>query len=391
MKILIYSHYFRPSVGGVERVVESLAVGFSELGHGVTVATATPADRAADAGLPYRVIRRPRMLSLARLIREHNVTHLAGPALLPMFLAWFLRRLFVIEHHTYQAICPNGLLIFQPTRTVCPGHFQAGRHRECLRCNAGLGGWKSFRLWILGFPRLWFCKRATCNLAITNHVQGRLSLPRSRMIYHGVPPAEPAADPGANGMGQDSPISFAFVGRFVTEKGLPVLVDAAALLQRQGVPFHLKFIGDGPERPRVEAAVRAHGLQERATFTGILPPEEVQHASADASALIVPSLWEELCPLAPIEQMMRGKALVVSSIGGLAEVVGEAGLQFRPGDSESIADCMWRLASEPQLVQALGSAARARAVALFRESQMIEAHLELYREVSIRHPESAAP
>jgi glycogen synthase len=390
MKILIYSHYFLPSVGGVERVVESLARGFSERGHRVTVATATLADPAGDAGLPYRILRRPGVFSLMRLIREHDVTHLAGPALLPMFLAWLLRRPFVIEHHSYQAVCPNGLLLQQPAGTVCPGHFQAGRHRECLRCNSGRGQWKSFRMWLLGFPRLLLCRRTSSNIAISRHVSNRLSLPRSRLIYHGVPDASVTSNLGAKQPGPDAPLCFAYIGRFVPEKGLSALIEAAAILQQEGVSFRLKLIGDGPERPRLEASVKARGLQERIVFTGMLAPEDLARASADVSVAVMSSLCEEMCPLAPIEQMMRGKALVVSSIGGLAEVVGEAGLQFQPADSAGLASCMRRLAAEPELVRRLGEAARDRALTLFRYGEMIEAHLKLYREVSVRGPEPGA-
>ncbi len=389
MKILIYAHDFAPSVGGVERIVERLAREFAGRGHGVSVVTETPAGPGGDAGFPFRVVRRPGLAGLARLIRGHDVTHLAGPALLPMILGWALRRPVVVEHHVYQAICPNGLLMYQPTREVCPGHFQAGRHRECLRCNAGLGTRKSFRMWLLGFPRLWFCKRVACNIAITDHVLRRLSLPHSRMIYHGVAPDRSSPGPEPEPGRPDTTISFAYVGRFIREKGITVIVEAAARLQSEGLPVRLIFIGDGPERPGVEAAAERLGLRDRVTFTGMLDAEDLQRATADPPVLIVPSLWEELCPLAPMEQMMRGKALIASAIGGLAEVVGDAGLQFQPGDPESLASCMRRLALDPELVRKLGESARHRALTLFQESAMIDAHLKLYRDVSSRSPNPA--
>lgn len=382
MKILIYSHYFSPSVGGAERVVESLARGFAERGHRVTVATGTPAEPAADSGLPYGVVRQPRLMQLARLVREHDVAHLAGPALLPMFLAWLFRRPMLIHHHVYQAICPNGLLLYQPNGTVCPGHFQAGRHGECLRCNAGLGRWRSFRMWASGFPRLWLCKRAAHNVAITNHVQRRLSLPRSQVIYNGVPCSESSSVSSVESISPGAPVSFAFVGRFVAEKGLPVLVDAAARLQSQGFPFRLQLIGDGPERPNIEAAVRARGLHGQITFTGILHGEDLRRATGDAVAVVMPSIWEETAGMAAIEQMMRGRVVIASDIGGLGEIVDGAGLKFPPGDSESLSSCMRRLACDSELVRKLGEDARHRARALFGVEAMIDGHLKLCLEVS---------
>lgn len=391
MKTLIYSHYFSPSVGGTERVVESLARGLAERGHQVTVVTAIPAPLAADSGLPYRVVRQPGFMQLARLIRAHDVVHLAGPALLPMFLSWLLSRPTVIEHHVYQAVCPNGLLLHQPTLTVCPGHFQTGRHRECLRCNAGLGRWKSFRMWASAFPRLWLCKRAAYNVAVSNHAQHRLGLPRSRVIYHGVPPAVTSAvtppDLTANDVAGDSPISFAFVGRFVKEKGLLVLLDAIALLQRQGHPFRLKLIGDGPERPNIEAAVRAKGLEGQITFTGMLEREYLHRATEDSCAVIMPSICEETGGMVAIEQMMRGRVVIASDIGGLGEVVENAGLRFPPGDANALAVCMRRVREEPGLIARLSVAARHRALALFGRERMIAEHERLYASVLNRRTE----
>lgn len=382
MKILVYSHYFLPSVGGVERLVDSLARGFAERGHKVSVAAMTPAGAFDDAGLPYTVVRCPGFATLLRLIRHHDVTHLAGPALLPMFLAYFLRKPVTVEHHVYQAICPNGLLVFQPDQSVCPGHFMARRHRECLRCNAARGRVRSLRMWLLAFPRLWLCRRVAANVAVTEHVRCRLQLPNSRLIYHGTATTNSAGRGSAAAAEGGSVPCFAYVGRFVGEKGLPLLIEAGGRLKLDGLSFHLKLIGDGPLRASLEAAVRSHGLQDRTTFTGMLGPGDLRRETASVTALVMPSTWEETAGLAAIEQMMRGRALIVSEIGGLSEVVGDAGLKFPVGDAPALAACMNRLIQDPSLARRLGESARQRALAHFSRNDMIEAHLQVYRELS---------
>ncbi|HWZ25885.1 MAG TPA: hypothetical protein VN037_11440, partial [Verrucomicrobiae bacterium] len=140
MNLLIYSHYFAPSVGGVESIVQSLAAGIAELrtANGnrefeVTVVTETPAG-SHDDKFPFRLVRCPGLIRLWQLVRASDVIHSAGPAFLPMFLAWLSRKQFVVEHHGYQATCPNGLFVHQPERSICPGHFQAGRYSECFHC-----------------------------------------------------------------------------------------------------------------------------------------------------------------------------------------------------------------------------------------------------------------
>src|ERR1700692_781601 len=131
MKLLIYSHYFAPSVGGVESIVQSLASGIAQLRtlngdreFNVTVVAETPAGSYDDTKFPFRVVRRPGVIRLWQLVRASGVIHVAGPAFLPMFLAWLSRKRFVVEHHGYQATCPNGLFVHQSDRTICPGYFR---------------------------------------------------------------------------------------------------------------------------------------------------------------------------------------------------------------------------------------------------------------------------
>src|ERR1700722_3933137 len=116
VKLLIYSHYFTPSVGGVETIVTLLARKLADTSNAytngenfkITVATQTPADAFDDRTLPFPVVRTPSLLHLWPPIRSADVVHIAGPSLLPMFLAKLARTPYVVEHHGYQAIFPNG-------------------------------------------------------------------------------------------------------------------------------------------------------------------------------------------------------------------------------------------------------------------------------------------
>ena len=93
------------------------------------------------------MVRQPSLRELTRLIRAADVVHLAGPAFLPLLAALLLRKPVVVEHHGFQTICPNGQLFYEPTQQPCPGHFMAGRHGECIRCNARNGLLRSFIMW----------------------------------------------------------------------------------------------------------------------------------------------------------------------------------------------------------------------------------------------------
>jgi glycosyltransferase involved in cell wall biosynthesis len=382
LKVLIYTHSFAPNVGGAETLVMLLAGGLADsLGvygkEEITVITPTPADGFDDGSLPFSVVRRPGLIRLVRLIMGANILHLAGPCLVPLVFGLLLRKRIVIEHHCFQPICPNGLLFYGPTQMPCPGHFMAGRHYECLRCNAASGRLHSLKLWLLTFPRRWLCGFVSANVAITGWLARELRLPATVTIHCGVKERRDRVVQ----KGIKIPLTFAFIGRLVTTKGVHILLQAANLLRSRGLTFNLKIIGEGPERSKLEAQANALGLTDRVSFMGYLPEEGLKEALADVAVVVMPSLNGETFGLVAAENMIQGRSVVVSDIGVLSEVVGDAGLRFPPGDSEGLAACLQSILEDPELLLELQERARKRALELFKQERMVGNHLSLYRGV----------
>jgi glycosyltransferase involved in cell wall biosynthesis len=407
MKLLLYSHSFAPNVGGVETVVISLARGLADLRtvnnrplFDLSVATETPAGDFDDASLPFTVVRQPGVLALRRLIRDADVIHLAGPVLLPLFLARLARKPVALEHHGYQAICPNGLLLHQPDGSICPGHFQAGRYGKCVSCQAAQMSWfRSLVSVLLMFPRNALARRASRNLAISTHVLKRHNLPHSQVIYYGIDASsDQCSDANLDDCADDSSeapapadqtlpsplkkVTFAYVGRLVPEKGLPVLLAATSILRRQGFDFAVLLVGDGPERQRLEATIAQTGLIEVVHVTGFLRGAALTQTLNRVGVVVMPSVWEETAGLAAIEHMMRGRLVIASKIGGLGEVVGDSGITCKAGDPEDLARCMRDVLQSPASIVALGYKARERAKSLFLRERMIADHRRIYQEIS---------
>jgi glycosyltransferase involved in cell wall biosynthesis len=385
MNLLIYSHYFAPSVGGVEAIVRSLAAGIAELRtlngdreFNVTVVTETPAGSHDDGKFPFRVVRRPGVIRLWQLVRASDVIHSAGPAFLPMFLAWLSRKRFVVEHHGYQATCPNGLFVHQPDRAICPGYFQAGRYGECFQCLRAdfSSGITAAKLLTFMFPRHWLARVATTNIAVTSHVDHRQKLPHTKVVYHGIEDPLPIPDRSL----PSQKLRIAYVGRLVPEKGIPVLLEAAKILKAEGHNFEIRIIGDGSERPRLEDLIQRAKLQSFASITGFLTGDAFARALQDVSVVVMPSTWEETAGLAAIEQMMRGRLVIAADIGGLTEVLGDTGLKFVPGNAVSLADCLRTVIQNPGLIGSYGEKARSRALQLFQRSKMLVGHAQIYRD-----------
>jgi glycogen(starch) synthase len=382
MKLLIYSHFFAPSVGGVETLVFSLARGLARLRapngdpeFEITLVTNTPAEGFDDTSLPFRVVRGPTLIHLWDFIRGSDVVHVAGVALMPIILSLLARRPVVVEHHGFHTICPNGQLLMEPAGTPCPGHFMAGRHGECLRCNSGRGWLASCKLWLLTFFRRLLCRRVTKNITPTAWLGGLVQLPNVVTIPHGLEFVTP-------------PLSFStrtsqtpvvvFQGRLVTTKGVGILFEAARILLGQNRAFDLLIIGDGSERASLERISHAAPLAGRVRFTGRLVGPQLDAAFSEASVVVVPSLGGEVFGLVVAENMLRGLPVITSDLGAFAEVVGEDGVTFRTGDAQELAQQLARFLDDPSLAAEQARRGRQRALELCNFRSMLEAHARVY-------------
>jgi glycosyltransferase involved in cell wall biosynthesis len=183
------------------------------------------------------------------------------------------------------------------------------------------------------------------------------------------------------------------VGRLVSLKGLPLILEAAKTLQRTGYSFRLRFVGDGPEKAELRRLTEELELENYVEFTGFITGPVFQAAMKDIAAVVMPSVWEETAGLAAIEQMMRGRLVIASDIGGLGEVVDDCGLRFPAGNTEALAQCMKSVLDHPEIIDRKGDNARRRALDLFSERRMLQDHVDLYRRLTpsgggekARHP-----
>jgi glycogen synthase len=386
LKLVFYSHYFAPSIGGVETIVLSLARGLAEVRtpcglteFDLTLVTETPAEDFDDRILPFRVLRRPTLAHLRQMIRSSDIIHVAGPALSPLLLGLLARKPVVIEHHGFQTICPTGQLLIEPSGTPCPGHFMAGRHLECLRCRSNKNWLASWKLWLLTFVRRYLCSRVAANVMPTEWLSGLIHLPNAVSIPHGIE----TLNHDSKSSHSSGPPRIIFQGRLVTTKGLPVLLEAASILRSENRAFELLVIGDGPERIAIEELAKKLQLSLCVHFMGRIASADIDSAFAGASIVVVPSLGGEVFGLVLAENMSRGLPVVASNVGCFAEVLGDAGLTFRVGDAKDLARQVARLLDDSALASAIGSRARRRIFESFSQSCMIEAHAQLYRRLHV--------
>jgi glycosyltransferase involved in cell wall biosynthesis len=158
-----------------------------------------------------------------------------------------------------------------------------------------------------------------------------------------------------------------FVGTLKPWHGLDILVDAAAQLKAQDLPFRLLLVGDGPERATVERALADRGLTNRTELTGAVAPAEIPAllARMDIAVAPYPDLADfYFSPLKVMEYMAAGRAVVASRIGDIDGLIrhDETGLLCAAGDRDALAQALGGLIRSPQSRSRLGSAARHHAL-----------------------------
>jgi glycosyltransferase involved in cell wall biosynthesis len=178
------------------------------------------------------------------------------------------------------------------------------------------------------------------------------------------------------------PVRFVFAGRLVDWKGVDHLLRAVSLLRAE-VPLTLDILGDGIERPRLEALSKELDLCRIVTFHGWLPQPEVAARMRSADVFVLPSLWE--CGGAVVlEAMAAGVPVIATAWGGPADYLdASTGILVPPTNpsrfQQDLASAMAMLARDPALRLKLGRAARAKVESEFDWEHKIDRILEVYR------------
>lgn len=387
MRVLIV-HDYGTLTGGAEHMSHTLREGLRQRGHRAEwfSSSARPLPvpivsdhtcfgdtgilgRAAQALNPHAALRLRQVLQGFRPDVVHVRMFLTqlSPLILPL-----LRRLPAVLHCVnYDTICPLNTKAL-PDGTPCsyaPGW-------ACHRCGGPLTAARAqlqhplWRRWMGVFDSI------VANSEWTARRLREHGVPVAEVIHNGVP-ERPARPPLAE------PPTAAFAGRLAAKKGVDALLRAWALVQRAAPAARLLIVGDGPERAAMEELAARLGLSTDVSFLGHLARADMEAALAPAWVQVAPSLWEEPFGLVGAEASMRGTAAVVSSRGGLAEVIeeGVSGFVVDPTDTAALADRLLRVLRDRELAERLGAAGRRRALARFTEARVIDRFEALYARV----------
>ncbi len=396
MRILVANKFWYRR-GGLERVMFDEIEWLEEAGHEVAhFASAHPKNEPsawADYFSPYlelggaglgaadKVRAASRMFSNGPARRSFNrllsafrpdVVHVHGihRQLSPSILTAAARHGVPVVQtlHDYHHICPADVLLFAGTEACEPRRcgnlwYGAAVAGKCVRgslaasaLSAAETSWqRASRAYDRGVARF-----ISPSQFLADRMKEAGWTAPCDVVRNGVPRGERAL-PGEG---------FVVIGRLSHEKGIAVALAAARLAGVQ-----VTVAGEGP---RGQALVDAF---PEAAFPGHLSARGVAALVRGSRAVVVPSLCLENAPMAVLESMAVGVAVIASDIGGIPEQItdGVDGILVRPGDVEALAQTMRHLEADSALASRLGAAAVETVSSRFSPEVHTEGVLAAYR------------
>ena len=151
------------------------------------------------------------------------------------------------------------------------------------------------------------------------------------------------------------------VARLSAQKGLPLLLDAAARVKARGRRFRLILVGDGEMRAEVETIIASRDLADTVSITGFVDAARVREILLTSRAMVLPSFAEGL-PVVIMEALALRTPVIASAIAGTPELVdATCGWLIPAGSVDALVDAMEHaLAATPDALQAMGEVGRQR-------------------------------
>jgi glycosyltransferase involved in cell wall biosynthesis len=276
----------------------------------------------------------------------------------------------VLTLHDYKVVCPSYTLFTEgrPCRRCVHGTpLNAVRYR-CVKGSRAASALAAVETSVARARRTYrrleaavAPSRFLADLATTQIEPGRI---------HVVPnflPGARAAAPPVPADGREAVILF--VGRLDAVKGVDRLLRAFAGRDTDGL--RLQVAGDGPLQRDVVAAA---GASSNIDYLGRLTSGEVLQRMRNSVAVVVPSLWEENCPMVVLEARLAGSPVVASASGGFPELVtdGEDGLLIDPERPSDMIESLIALYKNTAARDRMARAGQARLV----DHHSPEVHLE---------------
>ena len=205
----------------------------------------------------------------------------------------------------------------------------------------------------------------TCTQANLNHLQELASKPNVKRVYHGLD-FNRFPDPGEKLLNSASipsePVTILSVGRAVSKKGYPVLLQALATLN-ENVPWQLIHIGGGKDSKALQQLAIELEISEKINWKGALSQDQVLKAYQQSDIFVIASVIDpdgdrDGLPNVLMEAQSQRLCCVATSVSGIPELIkhNETGLLVESGSSDQLAEALNLVITDPDIRLQLANA-----------------------------------
>jgi glycosyltransferase involved in cell wall biosynthesis len=182
-----------------------------------------------------------------------------------------------------------------------------------------------------------------------------------------------------------SKIHLVAIGRLSEQKGQLILLEALAVLARDGAPFKMTIAGDGPLLLELERGIKRLGLEEQVELAGWQSNTQVRALIHGARALILPSFAEGL-PVVLMEALALGRPVIATYVAGIPELVTDqkCGWLVPAGSVEQLARAIRQCLNAPDaLIERMGAEGRRRVLERHNIARECDKLADLFRGKAI--------
>ena len=184
------------------------------------------------------------------------------------------------------------------------------------------------------------------------------------------------------------PFTALFLGNLIREKGVFVLLEAAAIVVKTHPDAQFIFAGDWPlpsDRVEAEQKIREWGIEKNVSFAGVVWGDRKWQLLVDADALVFPSYYYmEVHPLVVVEAMRAGLPVISTKWAAIPEMVNDGvnGLLAAPRDADDLAEKILRIIDDPSLRQRMSEANQRRFNEFFTHERYGERIIRVFERLA---------
>lgn len=381
MKVIVFSPYYPPHIGGLESHADEFNKYLSQKGADITVFTPRLPKEAPENEIKYgdvKIIRFPAF----EIISNYPLPKFWSLKFWKLFSLLFEQKFDIVISRTRFFSTSLLALAFAKIKKVKWIHIE---HGSDFVKSGGKFSVITAKIYDYTFGRL-ALKKASEVIANSNaSAEFCKRLVRNmdcQVIHRGIETEKiislPADTDLKNKYSKD--IIITFLGRLVNGKGVTDLLSAIAEIAKDN--FKLFIIGDGPERKNLESLAQKLRIENKVVFFGYKKFEDYIKILKISDIFVNPSYTEGL-PTSVIEAALCKKAIIATNVGGTPEIITDqkSGFLVDPGNTDQLKEKLEVLINDRTLRETLGENAYNEVKDKFSWNKSIEKYLSIFAQI----------